>query len=152
VQRLLRRLVPPGLTLTASQQRDVRAVRVLEQAGTARAKKLLEVLAKESPGWWVRQEAKEALQRLARATASRDGLQAVLVLRSARPRAQALHLQQEVHLALMLGLIVPAMQDAIPQGAGISRVSVGRRPIEGIIGNGGEPVPHDPELRNKAIQ
>jgi RNA polymerase sigma factor (sigma-70 family) len=51
--------------LTAEQQRDVRAVRVLEQAGTPEAKKLLEAL-KDSPGWWVAQEAKEALERLER--------------------------------------------------------------------------------------
>ena len=51
--------------LTAEQQRDVRAVRVLEQAGTPEAKKLLEVLLKESSGWWVTQAAKEGLERLA---------------------------------------------------------------------------------------
>jgi RNA polymerase sigma factor (sigma-70 family) len=50
--------------LSAEQQRDVRAVRVLEQTGTAEARKLLESLTKESPGWWVAQEATAALERL----------------------------------------------------------------------------------------
>ncbi|HMF13889.1 MAG TPA: WD40 repeat domain-containing protein [Gemmataceae bacterium] len=50
--------------LTADQQRDVRAIRVLEQTGTSEARKLLESLTKESPGWWVTQEARIALQRL----------------------------------------------------------------------------------------
>jgi RNA polymerase sigma factor (sigma-70 family) len=50
--------------LSAEQQRDVRAVRVLEQAGTPEARKLLEALTKESPGWWVTQEATAALERL----------------------------------------------------------------------------------------
>jgi DNA-binding beta-propeller fold protein YncE len=50
--------------LTAEQRRDVRAVRVLEQAGTPEAKALLEALTKESPGWWATQEAKAALQRM----------------------------------------------------------------------------------------
>jgi RNA polymerase sigma factor (sigma-70 family) len=54
-RRRLERLIKPlGETqaLTAEQQRDVRAVRVLEQAGTAQAKKLLEALIRKSPGWW----------------------------------------------------------------------------------------------------
>jgi hypothetical protein len=51
--------------LTPEQQRDVRAVRVLEQAGTPEAKRLLEALSKGPSGWWVTQEAKEAVQRLA---------------------------------------------------------------------------------------
>jgi len=51
--------------LTADQQRDVRAVRVLEQIGTPEARKLLDALVKESPGWWVTQEAKQAIDRLA---------------------------------------------------------------------------------------
>jgi hypothetical protein len=52
--------------LTAEQKRDVRAVRVLEQAGTPEARALLEALTKESPGWWATQEAKAALQRMDR--------------------------------------------------------------------------------------
>jgi hypothetical protein len=52
--------------LTAAQKRDVRAVRLLEQAATPEAKKLLESLTKESPGWWATQEAKAALERLAK--------------------------------------------------------------------------------------
>jgi hypothetical protein len=70
VKRRLERLLQPldreGKVLTAEQQRDVRAVRVLEQAGTPEARKLLEALTKSSPGWWATQEAKEALERLAR--------------------------------------------------------------------------------------
>jgi RNA polymerase sigma factor (sigma-70 family) len=65
LERLLKQLGSEGKVLTVEQQRDVRALRVLEQAGTPQAKKLLEVLSKESPGWWVTQEAKEALRRLA---------------------------------------------------------------------------------------
>jgi hypothetical protein len=38
------------------QQRDVRAVRVLEQAGTPEPRKRLESLTIESPGWWVTHE------------------------------------------------------------------------------------------------
>jgi RNA polymerase sigma factor (sigma-70 family) len=64
LERLLKLLGGEGQTLTAEQQRDVRAVRALEQAGTPEAKKLLEALAKESAGWWVTQEAREALRRL----------------------------------------------------------------------------------------
>jgi RNA polymerase sigma factor (sigma-70 family) len=63
--RLLKRLDGEGQQLTPQQQRDVRAVRVLEQAGTPEARDLLEALAKDSPGWWVAQEAKGALKRLA---------------------------------------------------------------------------------------
>jgi DNA-binding beta-propeller fold protein YncE len=50
--------------ISPEQQRDVRAVRVLEQAGTPEAMTLLESLTKESPGWWVTQEATVALERL----------------------------------------------------------------------------------------
>jgi dipeptidyl aminopeptidase/acylaminoacyl peptidase len=50
--------------LTPEQNRDLRAVRVLEGVGTPEARKLLESLVKESPGWWVSQEAKAALGRL----------------------------------------------------------------------------------------
>jgi len=64
VERLLK-LLGEDRPLTAEQQRDVRAVRVLEQVGTPEARKLLEALVKESPGWWVTQEAREALRRLA---------------------------------------------------------------------------------------
>jgi len=66
VERLLKLLGGEGQALTAEQQREVRAVRVLEQTGTPEAGKLLEALVKESPGWWVAQEAKEALGRMAR--------------------------------------------------------------------------------------
>jgi Tol biopolymer transport system component len=52
--------------LTAEQRRDVRAVRVLEQACTPEARALLEKLTEESPGWWVTVEAKAALQRMDR--------------------------------------------------------------------------------------
>jgi hypothetical protein len=62
LERLLQALGGDG-ELT-QRQRDVRAVRVLEQAGTPEAKKLLEALAKESPGSWVVEEARAALQRL----------------------------------------------------------------------------------------
>jgi RNA polymerase sigma factor (sigma-70 family) len=64
LERLLKLLSGESQALTAEQQRDVRAVRVLEQVGTPEAKKLLEALAKESAGWWVTQEAREALRRL----------------------------------------------------------------------------------------
>jgi hypothetical protein len=65
LERLLKGLSSAG-GLSTAQQRDVRAVRVLEQAGTPAARKLLEALVKESRGWWVSQEAKEALERLGR--------------------------------------------------------------------------------------
>jgi hypothetical protein len=67
-RRLGQLLKPLGeaKALTAEQQRDVRAVRVLELATASEARKLLESLANEPPGWWVAQEANEALQRLAR--------------------------------------------------------------------------------------
>jgi RNA polymerase sigma factor (sigma-70 family) len=58
-------LLGENAPLTAEQQRDIRVVRVLELTGSPEAKKLLEALVKESPGWWVTQEAKEALERLA---------------------------------------------------------------------------------------
>jgi hypothetical protein len=50
--------------LTAEQNRELRAVRVLEGMGTPEARKALEALVRESPGWWVSQEAKGALERL----------------------------------------------------------------------------------------
>jgi DNA-binding beta-propeller fold protein YncE len=50
--------------LTPEQNRDLLAVRVLETAGTPEARKLLETLVSESPGWWVTKEAKSALERL----------------------------------------------------------------------------------------
>jgi RNA polymerase sigma factor (sigma-70 family) len=53
-------------TLTPEQQRDVRAVRVLEQTGTPEARKLLEELTGDSAGWWVIREAKAARERLDR--------------------------------------------------------------------------------------
>jgi DNA-binding beta-propeller fold protein YncE len=61
LERLLTQIDHP---LSAGQQRDVRAVRVLEQTGTPEALKLLEALQKESPGWWVAEEATAALERL----------------------------------------------------------------------------------------
>jgi Tol biopolymer transport system component len=57
-------LLGDNAPLTAEQERDVRAVRVLEQTGSPEAKKLLETLLKESPGWWVTREAKDALERM----------------------------------------------------------------------------------------
>jgi Tol biopolymer transport system component len=50
--------------LTPEQNRDLRAVRVIEGIGTAEARKLLDGLVRESPGWWVTAEAKAALKRL----------------------------------------------------------------------------------------
>jgi hypothetical protein len=64
-ERLLK-LLGEGPPLTPEQKRDRRAVRVLEQAGTPEAHKLLEALAKESRSWWTAQEAREALERLDR--------------------------------------------------------------------------------------
>ena len=49
---------------SAGQQREVRAIRVLEQTGTPEACRLLETLEKGSPGWWVTEEATAALDRL----------------------------------------------------------------------------------------
>jgi hypothetical protein len=51
-------------TLTAEQNRDVRAVRVLEGMGTPAARQALEALVGESPGWWVTREARAALAHL----------------------------------------------------------------------------------------
>jgi len=64
LERLLKRLEEQRQTLTAEQQRDVRAVRVLEQVGTPEAKKLLGALSKKASGWWVKREARAALDRL----------------------------------------------------------------------------------------
>ena len=50
--------------LTPEQSRDLLAVRVLEGVGTPEARKALESLVRDSPGWWVTQEAKAALERL----------------------------------------------------------------------------------------
>ena len=49
---------------TPEQSRDLLAVRVLEDVGTPEARKVLELLVRESPGWWVTREAKAALERL----------------------------------------------------------------------------------------
>ena len=64
LDRLLKLLGSDGKPLSAAQQRDVRAVRVLERTATAEARQVLDGLLKESPAWWVRREAKEALKRL----------------------------------------------------------------------------------------
>lgn len=63
LEKLLTKLGGDG-PLTAEQNRDLRAVRVLEGIGTPEARKALEALVRESPGWWVTQEAKGALERL----------------------------------------------------------------------------------------
>jgi WD40 repeat protein len=64
LERLLKKLGDQGKVPLAEMQRDVRAVRVLAQVGTPEAKKLLEALSKNAPGWLVMREAKEALRRL----------------------------------------------------------------------------------------
>jgi RNA polymerase sigma factor (sigma-70 family) len=64
LERLLKPLGSADPALTTEQMRQVRAVRVLEQAGTPEAKKLLEALTMDAPGWWVAREAREALRRL----------------------------------------------------------------------------------------
>jgi DNA-binding beta-propeller fold protein YncE len=61
--RVLEKIGGEG-TMTPEQQRDLRAVRAIEGIGTPEARKLLESLVGESPGWWVTQEAKAALARL----------------------------------------------------------------------------------------
>jgi hypothetical protein len=63
LERLLARIDD---RLSAGQLRDVRAIRVLERTGTPEARKLLETLQKDSPGWWVTEEATAALERLKR--------------------------------------------------------------------------------------
>jgi RNA polymerase sigma factor (sigma-70 family) len=62
LERLLKRL--RRAAPTAEQQRDVRAVRVLEQSGTPQARKVLEALSRKSPHWWIVGESKAALRRL----------------------------------------------------------------------------------------
>jgi WD40 repeat protein len=64
LEHLLKRL-GKDKALTPAMQREVRAVHVLEDANTPEARKVLEALAKDSVGWWVTQEAKAALQRMA---------------------------------------------------------------------------------------
>jgi RNA polymerase sigma factor (sigma-70 family) len=71
LEKLLELVAVEGRALNAEQQRDVRAVRVLEQVGTPDARKRLEALARDASGPWVAQEAKEALQRLAQADKKR---------------------------------------------------------------------------------
>jgi RNA polymerase sigma factor (sigma-70 family) len=66
LERLLKLLEPGPQPLTAAQQREVRAVRILESIDLAAARKTLETLAKESPTWWIRNEAQAALARLDR--------------------------------------------------------------------------------------
>ena len=61
VERLLAHIDQP---FSVGQRRDVRAVRVLEKTGTQEARKLLEALTNNSPGWWVAEEATAALERL----------------------------------------------------------------------------------------
>ena len=56
-------LAGDGKPLTAAQQREVRAVRILEWTDAPEARQLLEMLVRESPAWWVRQEAQAALKR-----------------------------------------------------------------------------------------
>jgi hypothetical protein len=63
-EQLLEKL--SGKVLTTEQVRVVRAVEVLEQAGTREARQLLETLAKGAPGALPTREARAALQRLAR--------------------------------------------------------------------------------------
>jgi WD40 repeat protein len=63
LERLLAPLEGQDGSLYPGRQRDVRAVRVLAQAGTPEAKQLLELLARDSPGWWVARPAANALGR-----------------------------------------------------------------------------------------
>jgi len=63
LEKLLDKLGGDG-ALSAEQNRDLRAVRILEGVGTADARKVLEGLVRDSPGWWVTKEAKGALERL----------------------------------------------------------------------------------------
>jgi RNA polymerase sigma factor (sigma-70 family) len=63
LERLLAPLEGQDRSLYPGRQRDVRAVRVLAQAGTPEAKQLLELLARDSPGWWVARRAANALGR-----------------------------------------------------------------------------------------
>jgi dipeptidyl aminopeptidase/acylaminoacyl peptidase len=65
LERLLSKL-GDGSTLTPEQNRDLRAVRAIEGIGTPEARKVLDALVRESPGWWVTQEAKAALERMVR--------------------------------------------------------------------------------------
>ncbi len=65
-ERLLRRLGGDGRGPTPEEQRELRAVRLLEQAGTPEARAALEALSKGPAGQLVTQEAKEALGRLTR--------------------------------------------------------------------------------------
>jgi hypothetical protein len=64
LEHLLKRLGREK-ALTPEMQREVRAVRVLEDANTPEARKVLEALAKDSVGWWVTREAKAGLERMA---------------------------------------------------------------------------------------
>jgi RNA polymerase sigma factor (sigma-70 family) len=63
LERLVKLLAGDGKPLTAAQQREVRAVRILEWTDAPEARQLLEMLVRESPAWWVRQEAQAALKR-----------------------------------------------------------------------------------------
>jgi RNA polymerase sigma factor (sigma-70 family) len=68
LERLLKLLGSDGKPLMAAQQREIRAVRVLEWTAAPEARQLLEMLATQAPGWWVRQEARAALKRMAQAS------------------------------------------------------------------------------------
>jgi RNA polymerase sigma factor (sigma-70 family) len=67
LERLLKLLDGDGKPLTLDQQREVRAIRVLERIEGTQAQQMLQALTQESPGWWVRQEAQAALKRLGQA-------------------------------------------------------------------------------------
>jgi WD40 repeat protein len=68
VERLLKRLREP--VSSPDSLRALRAVEVLEQVGSAEARQLLEALSREAPEAWLKQEAKAALERLARRPAA----------------------------------------------------------------------------------
>jgi RNA polymerase sigma factor (sigma-70 family) len=59
-----------GRVHSPERLRTLRAVEVLEQIGTAEAREVLGVLARGTPGAWLTQEAKAALERLERRLAS----------------------------------------------------------------------------------
>jgi hypothetical protein len=70
IEQIIRRLGQPEVPLSAEELQTLRAVEVLESAGTPEARRQSEALAKGAPESRLTQEAKASLERLTKQAVS----------------------------------------------------------------------------------